>query len=252
MGDRSLAARALVALPFAVLAGWSGNAALTRARHADAQALGFVVGSMDDTIADTLETGDLVLFSRKLSALQPLAALHTALLRARFDPRFDHVGFIYVDRLGRKFVVEETLAQVQCRPYSARVLTSESSEIMVVPLKTARPRDKQFQQQALAFVTQHVNRPSRVSLRQTVAALIDPASYHPADADQTSPLFPSAALVAEFYEALGLVDPQQLTRDARVNKATLTPRQLVAKANGLVLRPEAHAQLGSPLPIRLH
>ncbi|TMW67348.1 hypothetical protein Poli38472_012464 [Pythium oligandrum] len=247
--ERSLATRTLLLLPFAGLAAWSGNAALLRMQH-DNQSVEFVVGSMDDTIADTLETGDIVLFQRKLSAMQPLAALHTWLLRQRFNPRYDHMGFIYVDRLGRKFVVEETLTQVQCRPYSARILTSESNEIVVLPLKKEH-RDKHFQEKALHFVTSNMDRTSRVSVRQCVAALIDPQSYHPVDPN-TPPLFPSAALVAEAYEALGLVDPEKLTRDTRVNKATLMPRHFVAKANGLVIRSEADAKFGNLLPIRLH
>lgn len=139
MRERSLAGKALTLLPFAAVAAWSGNAALMRMHHerrgAGPEQLEFVVGSMDDTIMETLETGDVVLFSRKLTALQPLAALYTWVARQRYDPRFDHCGWVYVDKLGRKFVVEETLAKVQCRPFSARILTSESSEIAVLPLK---------------------------------------------------------------------------------------------------------------------
>lgn len=90
---------------------------------------------MDDTIMETLETGDLVFFQRKLTAMQPLAALHTWVTRLQLRPRFDHCGWIYVDRLGRKFIVEETLDKVQCRPYSARLLTSEATEISVLTLK---------------------------------------------------------------------------------------------------------------------
>lgn len=76
-----------------------------------------------------------MLFSRKLAALQPLEALYTWAARWRYDPRYDHCGWVYVDKLGRKFVVEETFAKVRCRPFSARILTSESNEIAVLPLK---------------------------------------------------------------------------------------------------------------------
>lgn len=139
MAERSFAGRALALLPLATLAGWSGNASLTRMRHerrgTGPEQLEFVVGSMDDTIMETLETGDIVFFSRKLTALQPLAALYTWVARERYNPRFDHCGWVYVDKLGRKFIVEETLSKVQCRPFSARILTSESNEIAVLPLK---------------------------------------------------------------------------------------------------------------------
>ena len=129
-----MAARTLALLPLAGLAAWSGNAKLMRMRH-QGEAFNFIPGSMDDTIMETLETGDLVFFQRKLMAMQPLAALHTWITRLRLRPRFDHCGWVYVDRLGRKFIVEETLKKVQCRPYSARLLTSEATEISVLQLK---------------------------------------------------------------------------------------------------------------------
>lgn len=189
-----MAAKTLAALPVLALAGWSGNAALVRMQRGSQQPLEFATGSMDDTIMESLETGDLVFFTRKLSSLQPLAALHTLTLRRQLDPRFDHCGWIYVDRLGRKFVVEETLDQVQCRPYSARILASEASEIAVLPLKAARSRE--MQDAAVAFVTREVARKSRVSLRQFVTALVDPAKLKSAsrspDDDDALIAFPAA------------------------------------------------------------
>lgn len=198
-----MAAKALAALPVLALAGWSGNAALVRMRRGS-QPLEFVTGSMDDTIMESLETGDLVFFTRKLSSLQPLAALHTLALRRRLDPRFDHCGWVYVDRLGRKFVVEETLGQVHCRPYSARVLASEASEIAVLPLKAARSRE--MQDAAVAFVTRELARSSRVSLRQFVTALVDPARLKKAAAgadDDALIAFPAAGDASELLLVLG-------------------------------------------------
>lgn len=130
----SLAGKTLAALPFVCVAAWTGNAMRLRLVH---QHQGeFIVGSMDDQILDSLETGDLVLFTRNLTTLPPAAALYTWLVRERVQPRFDHVGWIFVDHLGRKFVVEETLDKVQCRPYSARILSSQAHEIAVLPLRT--------------------------------------------------------------------------------------------------------------------
>lgn len=164
-----MAAKALMALPAVALGAWSAQAALLRLQRSPA--VEFSPGSMDDTIMESLETGDVVFFQRKLSALQPLAALHTLAMR-RVDPRFDHCGWVFVDRLGRKFVVEETLAGVKCRAYSARILASESCEIAVLPLKTQR--DRKLQDAALAFVSREVSRPSRASIRQFIKAVVDP------------------------------------------------------------------------------
>lgn len=168
----AMAARMLAALPVVAVAAWSGNAALLRLQHQSSAPLEFVAGSMDDAIMESLETGDVIFFSRRLAALQPLAAVHTAALRRQLNPRFDHCGWVFVDRLGRHFVVEETLGRVHCRPYAARVLSSEASEIAVLRLKAPRP--KALQDAALAFVTANAGRASRSSLKQFVGALIDP------------------------------------------------------------------------------
>ncbi|RLN06181.1 hypothetical protein BBJ28_00010139 [Nothophytophthora sp. Chile5] len=253
-----MAARVLALLPIAGVAAWSGNATLTRMRHdvrapPGGEALDFVTGSMDDTIMETLETGDLVFFQRKLSALQPLAALHTWVVRRQLNPRFDHCGWVYVDRLGRKFIVEETLAKVQCRPYSARMLTSEASEITVLPLKMQR--SKELQDAASAFISEQASRTSRISLRHTVLALINPDEMRKAGSD-AAPLFPCAAFVAEAYDAMGLVDKDRLT-DAQppLSAATVTPRDLAARSKIRLQkqseRQEAAPAFGRLLPIRL-
>ncbi|EEY70204.1 uncharacterized protein PITG_19410 [Phytophthora infestans T30-4] len=191
-----MAARTLVLLPLVSLTAWSVNATLMRMRHQvrappGAEALEFIPGSMDETIMETLETGDLIFFQRKLTALQPLAALHTWATRLRLRPRFDHCGWIYVDRLGRTFIVEETLNKVQCRPYSTRLLTSEATEIFVLTLK--HERSKEIQEAASAFITENVGRRSRISLRHTVSALINPKEVRKPSTDAT-PSFPCAGM----------------------------------------------------------
>ncbi|KAK1928130.1 hypothetical protein P3T76_012633 [Phytophthora citrophthora] len=255
-----MAARTLTLLPLVGVAAWSCNATLTRMSHQvrappGGEALDFIPGSMDDTIMETLETGDLVFFQRKLTALQPLAALHTWITRQQLRPRFDHCGWIYVDRLGRKFIVEETLDKVQCRPYSARLLTSEATEISVLTLKMER--SKEMQEAANAFIAENVGRTSRISLRHTVSALISPEEMRKAKSDAT-PSFPCAAFVAEAYDAMGLVNKSQLTKNQPpLSSATVTPRDLAATRIKLQVPPEKQPDgakspaFGRLLPIRL-
>ncbi|KAG7388379.1 hypothetical protein PHYPSEUDO_012587 [Phytophthora pseudosyringae] len=255
-----MAARTLALLPLAGLAVWSGNATLTRMRRQvrappGGEALEFIPGSMDDTIMETLETGDLVFFQRKLTALQPLAALHTWIARLRLRPRFDHCGWVYVDRLGRKFIVEETLDKVQCRPYSARLLTSEATEISVLTLKLER--SKEMQEAASAFIAENVGRTSRISLRHTVAALISPEEMRKTSPD-AAPSFPCAAFVAEAYNAMGLANKNHLTNSQPpVSAATVTPQDLAATKIKLHVPPEKQSDDAKPLafgrllPIRL-
>ncbi|GMF42133.1 unnamed protein product [Phytophthora fragariaefolia] len=231
------------------------------------EALQFIPGSMDDTIMETLETGDVIFFQRKLTAMQPLAALHTWVTRLRLRPRFDHCGWIYVDRLGRKFIVEETLDKVQCRPYSARVLTSEATEISVLTLK--------LEEAANSFIAKNLGRASRISLRHTVSALITPEEMRRASPDGV-PAFPcagagagrfggfrltlmngacmAAAFVVEAYDAMGLATKNQLTNtQPPISSATVSPRdfasskiRLQSQAEGA--KPPAFGRL---LPIRL-
>jgi hypothetical protein len=192
-----LAGKTLVCLPFLTLGGWSANASFTRMkkeyRGIGPSKLEFVTGSMDDTIMDTLETGDLIFFSRQLTSLQPLAAIWSFLMRLKYHTRFDHCGFIYVDKLGRKFIVEETFSKVQCRPYSARILTSHAKEIAIVPLKNIH-RTKEIQNQAFQFVSENIERPSRLNIRRFVSALFDPSIYPPSTSKE-APLFPAAGNV---------------------------------------------------------
>ncbi|KAI9915454.1 hypothetical protein PsorP6_007442 [Peronosclerospora sorghi] len=227
-----MAARTLVLLPLAGLVGWSGNATLIRMRHQlqahpGGNALEFTPGSIDDTIMDALETGDLVFFQRKLTAMQPLAALHTWITRLQLKSHFDHCGWVYVDRLGRKFIVEETLDKVQCRPYSARLLTSEAIEISALKLKLER--SNKVQEAAYNFIVENVGRSSRISLRHTLWTLISPEKTRQMSSD-VSPLFPSAAFVAEAYDAMGLTNKNQLN-DAQppLSAAVITPQDLLAR-----------------------
>ncbi|CAI5735321.1 unnamed protein product [Hyaloperonospora brassicae] len=228
-----MAARTTLALlPLVGAVGWSANAKLTRMRHETrappgGEALEFVTGSMNDTIMETLETGDLILFQRKLTALQPLAALHTWVTRLQLRPRFDHCGWIYVDRLGRKYIVEETLDKVQCRPYSARLLTSEAIEISVLPLKLER--SKEIQEAASSFIASSAGRASRISLLHTAYALISPDKLYRSSSNAV-PLFPAAAFVVEAYDAMGLVDKNRLNdNQPPLSAAVVTPRDLATR-----------------------
>ncbi|CEG45511.1 uncharacterized protein PHALS_01802 [Plasmopara halstedii] len=246
-----MAAKMLTLLPLASLGAWSCNATLTRMSHQNcatpgSTSLDFVSGSIDDTIMETLETGDLIFFQRKLTALQPLAALHTWIIRLKMCPRFDHCGWIYVDRLGRKFIVEETLNKVQCRPYSARLLTSQSTEIVVLPLKLERT--KEMQVAANAFIAKNIERKSRISLRHTISALIRPKEM--LTTFDATPLYPSAAFIVEAYDAMGLADKDQLTNDqTQLSAATVIPRDLVAKK--IQVHGANFPAFGRLIPIRL-
>ncbi|KAG7398466.1 hypothetical protein PHYBOEH_011087 [Phytophthora boehmeriae] len=242
-----MAARALLLLPFAGGAAWSGNATLTRMRQKDraspgGETLEFIPGSMDDTIMETLETGDIIFFQRKLTALQPLAAFHTWITRRQLRPRFDHCGWVYVDRLGRKFIVEETLDK------DSRLADVTVTAIML-------QRSKEVQDAANCFIAKNLGRTSRISLRHTASALISPDEMRKASSYE-APVFPSAAFVIEAYEAMGLVNKDQLTStEPALSAATVTPRDLAASRiklhDGQENGSDAAKAFGRLIPIRL-
>ncbi|TDH71625.1 hypothetical protein CCR75_003540 [Bremia lactucae] len=244
-----MATRLLTLLPVAGVVAWSGNASLMRARHQShgERNFQFITGTMNDIIMETLETGDLVFFQRKLTALQPLAALHTWIMRKHLRSRFDHCGWIYVDRLGRKYIVEETLNKVQCRPYSARILTSQATEISVLTLNVER--SKKMQEAAKAFVVENVGRKSRTSLRQTMSAMLG-SKYIMNPCFGVTPFFPCAALVAEAYDAMDLANKYDFTNtQPPLSADTVTPRELAE--NKIKLHETRHAAFDRLLPIKL-
>ncbi|KAF0720395.1 Aste57867_325 [Aphanomyces stellatus] len=212
----SLSAQALTALPFVSIAGWTGFAAYQRTNaNSPPRGLTFNTGSMDDIMSDTLKTGDLVLFRRNCAYMQPLDAASCFLTGKveSWKSQYNHCGFIFVNHIGDKFIVEETYSGVKCRPYSARILTSMSTDIVVVPLR----RTKEMELAAKQFIEENVNRPSRFSLSNVLEQLTSPG----ASADKSTPIFPAAGLIAEVYQRMGLLPESSSSGYLSPNKCTI-------------------------------
>lgn len=138
-----------------------------------------------------------------------------------------------------------------------------------------------MQEAANAFIAENLGRASRISLRHTVSALINPEEMRKAGADAV-PAFPSAgacpgyldrvatlemcwfsqrnrlmviaAFVAEAYDAMGLANKKQLTRtQPPLSAATVTPRDLASSKIRLQAPPNGAKPpaFGRLLPIRL-
>nr|CCA16677.1 conserved hypothetical protein [Albugo laibachii Nc14] len=283
----SFAGKTLLALPAVVPALWSVNASriqrdrlekaytissyntdiANRRTAADSDTKSefhFVTGSMDDTIMDTLQTGDLVLFSQNLVSMQPFQALRAFLLRKMHnDQRFDHCGYIIVNRVGQKSIMEETSAGVSKSPYSTRILTSNDSEIIVVPAQLER--DTAFEKKAQEWVQTRSN----VGPRITWFSLLSRAFHLPIRKD--TPLSPAAstcaldiptkcinplkAFLLESYETMDLVDPVSLKDKCAITPSDWADLALrdkfahVQTPGNISLRPKV--SFGKPLPIRL-
>jgi hypothetical protein len=101
----------------------------------------FRPGSTEDMVLDSVQSGDLLVFSRRWYLHHLPMAISLFLYRRLFDCDFDHVAVILVDRFGKPFVIENTPYQgIQCRPLSERLLFASSSEnILLLPIL---PRDR--------------------------------------------------------------------------------------------------------------
>ncbi|KAH9095761.1 hypothetical protein LEN26_017724 [Aphanomyces euteiches] len=211
----SMSAKALSVLPFVSIAGWSGFVVMARSQaNNPPRGYNFITGSMDDVMSDTLKTGDLILFRRNCAYMQPMDGLGCFLTSQvdQWKSQFNHCGFILVNHVGDKFVVEETYSGVKCRPYSARILTSLSTDIVVVPLRVKRT--KEMEAAAAQFVQENLNRPSRFSLSTVLNQLASPGKT------KNSPVFPAAGLIAEAYQSMGLL-PVEPTK-GYISPATCT------------------------------
>ncbi|OQS03969.1 hypothetical protein THRCLA_03746 [Thraustotheca clavata] len=228
------------ALPFVSVAGWAAIVQYERnkANH-PARGYTFVTGSMDDMVMDTLQTGDLVLFKRNCAFLPPKDGF-TCFLSGHvkdWEARYNHCGFILVNRLGQKFIVEETYAGVKCRPYSARIITSLSSEIVVVPLKVKRTIA--MQQAVNQFVQENVNRPTRFSLQLVLDKMAGKEN-------QEIPNHPAASLITEVYQRMGLLPEKETI--GFLHPSTATIKDLSSYRRIKLLNDAEFTQM---LPIRL-
>ncbi|OQR80678.1 hypothetical protein ACHHYP_17326 [Achlya hypogyna] len=247
----------LLSLPFVSAAGWAGVVQYERSKaNHPPRGYTFVTGSMDDMVQDTLQTGDLVFFKRNCGFLPPKDGLSCFLSNhvESWQSRYNHCGFVLVDRLGEKYIVEETFAGVKCRPYSARILTSLSTEIVVVPLKVKRTIA--MQQAANQFVQENVGRPSRFSLQHILnqmakaEAASDGAPTHPAAGenaiDHMDFSYACEGLIAEVYQRMGLL-PAEAT-NGYLHPTSATIKDWSAFRRVQLLQDAEFAQM---LPIRL-
>lgn len=114
----------------------------------------FRQGSADDMVADSLRTGDVVLFSRKWYNYHLPTALLVKAQEAFYGGEYDHSGII-VMKAGTPYVLETTpIRGVQCRRFEERIRHSSSSHIVVLTLNKSKSLSVQQDQQLKDFAVQ--------------------------------------------------------------------------------------------------
>lgn len=98
----------------------------------------FFAGSTDDTISETLQTGDIVFFNRPCLSMRPCGSLLCASTKKISNSAFDHVGMIYVRKDLKPMLVEKTFSGVKIRAWDERLSRSQAGEIIVRPLRCRR------------------------------------------------------------------------------------------------------------------
>ncbi|CAM9507015.1 unnamed protein product [Chrysoparadoxa australica] len=131
---------ALLSSPVVASFGWSHWAKLQR--EVPPESTAFPVGSTDDIIAESLKSGDIVLFTKNWRIQSPSVAALTYLKRQLYGCRFDHCGIIVADRFGVPHVAEVTGQGILMRPYDTRISWSKSLEVAVVPVGLSSPPEE--------------------------------------------------------------------------------------------------------------
>jgi hypothetical protein len=163
---RALAARALgkmmspaarYVVPAVVgIASWQGLVALKRNAHertvkqrvvADRQGRKirdtFTAGSTEDTISESLQTGDLVFFNRPCFVMRPCGSAVCAATKwaSPNERRYDHVGMIVVGKDYKPMLVEQTHGGTKLRPWDERLSRSLAGEVVIRPLRMRRTKE---------------------------------------------------------------------------------------------------------------
>ena len=98
----------------------------------------FFAGSTDDTISETLQTGDVVFFNRPCLSMRPCGSALCASTKSISNSAFDHVGMIYVRKDFKPMLIENTFSGIKIRPWDERLSRSQAGEIIVHPLRYRR------------------------------------------------------------------------------------------------------------------
>jgi hypothetical protein len=99
----------------------------------------FAVGTADDILANQLETGDIILFSRRSYQYHLPVAVLIKLRQLLYDSPIDHGGVIVVKE-GIPYVMERCpFKGVQARPFEERIRRSRSADIMVIAAEKSGP-----------------------------------------------------------------------------------------------------------------
>ena len=124
----------------AIVAAAVAHAAYVHEQRSRVQPRPWSPGSEDVSLAESLRTGDLLLFSRPCELYQCGGAALCAVRKASSAgaTHFDHAGVVVLDAMGTPYVLERTWSKLQLRRFDHRIQCSRSKEILLRRLQSAR------------------------------------------------------------------------------------------------------------------
>ena len=100
----------------------------------------FRLGSADSLVMDNLNTGDVLLFSRKWYNYHIPTAAMILFYKYAFGSEFDHGAIVIVDNSGAANVLERTpFGGIKYRPFENRITSSLSEQIVLLPITPSLP-----------------------------------------------------------------------------------------------------------------
>ena len=103
----------------------------------------FSSGSADDMLNDKLQTGDVILFSRRWYRYHLPQALSIKLYQMVHDTSYDHLGIIVCDKYGTPYLFEQTFfGGYRVRLFEPRIMCSRAHQItaiMLMPREVSNP-----------------------------------------------------------------------------------------------------------------
>ena len=188
------------------LGGVGAHSAYVATERSKAKPRTFSPGSEDARLADTLNTGDVLLFSRPCDLYFCFGAVLCAVRKLRGGSNFDHCGVVIVQN-GTPFVLERTYSSVQFRQYDHRILCSRSKEIIV-----RRPEHAQIDADKVASFISNINTDSG-SKAASIGTLAGELFLGGTNG--------SVALVQDFFCAVLTREPERKHRRVDVSIAAL-------------------------------
>jgi len=160
----------------------------------------FKSGSADAILMDNINTGDIILFSRRWYNYHIPTAAMIIFDKYFKGSEFDHGGVI-VDNLGVPYLLERTPSGgVQCRKFEERIRHSKANQIILISAMPSAHLDSVLSEKnAFQYVRSKIAKQTDSEVTLYFKGLLQQLIF----SNSRVVTCPSTALIFEFYKTLG-------------------------------------------------